>query len=152
MPDLSTTNMWLAILAVASLVQVLLLIGAAIAMARVVARANAAAEAVQHQIAPLAARMSASLEDLHDLARRIQRADDEVHAAALRASETLSKATHTLGVAGRMVSHRTWPVLGLVRAAQAVVSTIRTRSSRRSRDRDDEARFAYEGAPVNVRS
>lgn len=151
MPDLSTTNMWLAILAVAVVVQVLLLVAGAIAMSRVFARATAAAESVERQVAPLAARLTASLEELHDLARRIQRADDEVHAAARRASETLSKTTQAIGYAGRMVSNRAWPVLGLVRAAQAVVSTIRARSSRRPRDRDDEARFAYKGAPVDAR-
>lgn len=150
MPDLSTTNMWLAILAVATVIQVLMLLGGAIVIARVVARANAAAETVERQVRPLTMEAQALVADLREVAARVKRVDDEMHAAAHRAGERLTKATETIGYAGRMVTNRTWPVLGIIRAAQAVVSNMKTRGSRK-RDRDDEARFAYEGAPVDVR-
>jgi uncharacterized protein YoxC len=151
MPDLSTTNMWLAILAVANVIQVLMLIVAAVVVSRALAKANAAVEAVQSQVRPLAIQTSVLLEDLRDVAGRVRRVDDEMHAAVQRANDRLTKATTTLGHASRIISDRAWPALGLVRAAQAVVSSMRTRS-RRQRDKDAEARFVYEGAPVDVRS
>ena len=59
-PDLSTTNLWLAILAIASAAQLLMFVGAAVVLFRVYRRASATVDALEHeQIRPLLLRVNA---------------------------------------------------------------------------------------------
>jgi hypothetical protein len=78
-PELTTTNPWLAILAVASALQTLLLLAAAFGLLRMYRSTTSALSAFEdrHQ-APLSARATLIIDDLQDVTARAGRVDDAV--------------------------------------------------------------------------
>lgn len=121
-PDLQTTNTWLAILAVASAVQTLMLLAGAVAIARAYRRATAALALVeQRHLAPLSARASLIMDDLQDVTARARHVDDAVRAK-------LHVLDHAARVAKDAVADRLWPAIGLARAVSAGVRAFTTRS------------------------
>lgn len=111
--NLDTTNMWLAIAAVAVSVQTLLLVGGAIAAFLVYRRTAAALERLeQRHVAPLAARVAAVVDEVQDVTARVRHIDDTVRAKM----RNLDDVAH---VAGRVVAQRAWPIVGAVRAVSA---------------------------------
>ena len=112
-PDLGTTNLWLAILAIASAGQFLMLLGAATIAYRMYKRATSSIDALeQEQIRPLLARLHALIDDVQDLTARARTADDAVR-AKLEGVESALHSTRTV------VQDRIWPVVGILRAMRA---------------------------------
>ena len=112
-PDLGTTNLWLAILAIASAAQFLMLVGAATMAYRMYKRATSSIDALeQEQIRPLLARIHALIDDVQDLTARARTVDDAVR-AKLEGVESALHSTRTV------VQDRIWPVVGILRAMRA---------------------------------
>lgn len=114
--DANEITVWLAVIGIASVVQVLLLISAGVVAAVAFRRASRAVERVRVEtLEPVVQRVSVVLDDLHDVAGRVQAVDAQVR-------EAMSRTTGTVGNAASLVSGKFWPVLGLARAVRAAFS------------------------------
>lgn len=114
--DAGAITVWLAVIGIASVLQVLLLIGAGVAAAVAYRRASRAIDLVRQQtLNPVVQRVNIVLEDLHDVAGRVRAVDDQVR-------ETMSRTVGTVGHAASVVGGKFWPVLGLARAIRAAIS------------------------------
>lgn len=121
-PDLQVTNTWLAILAVASALQTLMLLVGAFMLARAYrSAASALALMEQRHVAPLSARASLIMDELQDVTARARSVDDAVRAKLLG----LDRAAR---VAKDVVADRLWPAIGLARAVSAGVRAFTTKS------------------------
>ena len=121
MPDTNAITVWLAVIAVASLLQVTLLIGAAIAGWIAYRRATDALNTLHRQmLEPVVQRVTTALEDVHDVAGRVRAADDQLRAG-------LSKTANRAGQAAWLVGAKVWPVLGVARGVWAAVESLRHR-------------------------
>lgn len=111
--DLDTLTRWVAVLAVAGAVQTLLLVGAAIGGWIAWRRTMASIDAIeQRHIAPISARVSAVVDDIHDVSSRIRSVDDAV-------KHRLEEVGGAARVARDVVADRLWPAVGVVRAVSA---------------------------------
>jgi uncharacterized protein YoxC len=121
--NLDTTNTWLAILAIAVVLQTLLMIGAAITTFIAIRRTTETVERLEHQyLSPLTSKVHAVTDDVQEVITRVRRADDAVRAQIGR----LDGLAH---VAGHAIGARVWPVVGLSRAVLAAVRSLSSRSS-----------------------
>ncbi len=111
--DLETLTRWIAIIAVASAVQALLLLGGAVAGFIAWRRAMRSIEQIEERhIAPISARLAEVVEDVHDVTSRIRHADD-----------TMRHKLQEVGGAARfakdVLAERMWPAVGMMRAVSA---------------------------------
>lgn len=121
--NMDTTNTWLAVMAIAIVVQTLLLIGAAVGAYVAIRRANETLQRLEDRhLAPISARVAAVADDVQEVITRVRRADDGVRAGLAK----LDTAAH---VAGHAIGVKMWPVLGLTRAVTAAVRSFASRSS-----------------------
>jgi uncharacterized protein YoxC len=112
-PDLGTTNLWLAILAIATAGQFLMLLGATLMLFKVYKRAASTIDTLEHeQIRPLLMRVNALIDDVQDITARARHVDDAVR-AKLEGVESALHSTKTV------VQDRIWPLVGVVRAMRA---------------------------------
>ena len=109
-----TTNAWLAIIAISSLVQLALVIGLLIGAVRFQRRAEHALAEVKSEV--------------HDAVDRVRRADDAVRQVMQRAGSAASTVVNVASLASR----RAWPVFGLVNAVRAGASALFGRDGRRA--------------------
>lgn len=132
-PSLDTTNTWLAVMAIAIVVQTLLMIGIAVVAWQALGKATDAMKELEtRHLAPLSARLTAVsarvtevADDVQEVIGRVRRADDAVRTQLDR----LDTAAH---VAGHAIGARVWPVVGLSRAVGAAFRAFATRPSTRS--------------------
>ena len=111
--ELDTLTRWVAVLAVAGALQTLLLLAGAVAGFVAWRRAMATIDMLeQRHIAPISARVSAVVEDIHDVTQRIRNADDAV-------KHRLEEVGGAARVARDVLAHRIWPAVGMVRAVSA---------------------------------
>lgn len=116
-------TVWLAIIAVASALQVLLLVGAAIAGAMAYRRAaDSAGQLRRETLDPVIRRLNAVLDDLHEVAGRVQSADDQVR-------DAVSRTAGRVGQAAAVVGARFWPVFGVARGLRAALGAVRRRAA-----------------------
>jgi hypothetical protein len=112
-PDLATTNLWLAVLAIAAAGQFLLFVGAAVIGLKAYKRASTSIDALeQEQIRPLLMRVNALIDDVQDITARARNVDDAVR-AKLEGVETALHSTKAV------VQDRIWPLVGVLRAMRA---------------------------------
>ena len=116
-PDLGMTNTWLAILAIASLGQFLLLVVAAVVLFRTYRRAAAVvADFEQRHLVPLTERVTMLIDDLQDVTARARRVDDVVRTRLDEVESVLQGARHVM-------AHKAWPLVGMARAVRAMVAS-----------------------------
>ena len=117
-PDLQTTNIWIAVLAVAGAIQTLLLLGAAVGLFVTYRRMMAKIDAIEERhLAPLAARASLIIDDLQDMTARVRRVDDVVRAKVHGLENAAQVARHA-------ISDRFWPIVGAARAVGACLRSF----------------------------
>lgn len=98
-----TTNAWLAIIAVATVLQLGCTLAVLIAAWRFYDRADHALEELQ--------------ENVRDVVNRVRSADDAVRNAVRKTGQTAA-------LVAAVARRRAWPVIGLARAAQVAVATL----------------------------
>jgi hypothetical protein len=162
--DLGTTNLWLALIAISSVVQLLIVLGLFIAAFRFYRSIEQTVERIkQEHIAPVSLRAHKVIDEVEDVMARVRTIDDDVR-------RTISRVGDGVGVATAAVRTKFWPVLGLLRGLKAGLSTLarnpekpaprRARptlatvtklSPRDASDIEAEQRFAYEGGTSHAR-
>jgi hypothetical protein len=128
--SMDTTNTWLAVMAIAIVVQTLLTMGIAIVAWQALGKATEAMKDLEaRHLAPLNARITAVstrvtevAEDVQEVIGRVRRADDAVRAQLDR----FDSAAH---VAGHAIGAKVWPVVGLSRAIGAALKAFTARPS-----------------------
>jgi hypothetical protein len=116
--NMDTTNAWLAVMAIAIVVQTLLMVGAAIGVFVAVRRTTETLQRLEDRhLAPLSARVNAVADDVQEVITRVRRADDGVRAG-------LSKLDTAAHLAGHAIGVKAWPVIGLTRAVAAAVRSL----------------------------
>ena len=120
-PDLQTTNGWLAVLAVASALQTLVVVGAAVGLFLVYRKTVTMLDTLeQKHLAPISARASLIMDDLQDITARARRVDDAVQ-------DKLHGLERAATVVKDVVADRLWPAVGIVRAVNAGLRAFTTR-------------------------
>lgn len=117
-PDaLGTTNLWLGIIAVVTLIEFLALCGAAFMAYRLYVRATTVLEEVERRhVAPVAARVSAILEDVQGITARVQNVEAQVTGMIHRVDTTAARTVAN-------VKARMWPIVGVARGVRAAIAT-----------------------------
>ena len=129
-PSLDTTNTWLAVMAIAIVVQTLLMIGFAYVAWQALGKAADALKALEaRHLAPLGARLTEVstrvtevADDVQEVIGRVRRADDAVRAQ-------LGRLDNVAHVAGHAIGTKVWPVVGLSRAVGAAFRAFTARPS-----------------------
>lgn len=117
-PDaLGTTNLWLGIIATVTVIEFLALAVAAFMAYRFYVRATTVLEEVERRhVAPVAARVTAILEDVKGITARVQNVEaqvsDMIHRVDTSAARTMAN-----------VKARMWPIVGVVRGVRAAIAT-----------------------------
>ncbi len=138
--DLQTTNIWLAILAICSVVQLLAVCVVVFVVMRVVKRAEGAIDLVTRDMQPIVQRVQSALDDLKDMTARLKRADEAITAKL----EGMAAGVDRLKV---IALTRVWPAVGVARGLRAAAAALRERRRARERREDINAehRFMNEG-------
>jgi hypothetical protein len=165
MSDLGTTNVWLAVIAIVSLVQLLLVVGLLVATFRFFRRIETTIDRITEQhIAPLSTRAHKVIDEMEDVMARFQSFDEGMR-------RTLSKVGEGVNFAASTMRHRFWPVVGVLKGLKAGLASLRRASADRAarqrgkvtrystarllpKDASDieaEERFAYEGGMSHAR-
>ena len=166
--DLATTNVWLAVIAITSVVQLLIVLALLVGALRFYRRIEKTVDDItEKHIAPVSARAHEVIDEIEDVMARVRTFDDDVR-------RTISRVGDGVGVATSAVRTRLWPVVGLLRGLKVGLATLarsqsRSESQGRSaskptvrakvtklspKDASDveaEQRFAYEGGASHAR-
>ncbi len=118
MVDLTWTNTWLAILALISLIQFVVLCVAGILAYRMYQRAMTTLETVERvHIAPLRARVDATLDQVQLMTETVTHAQESV-------SDALSYVTETGGAVAGAIKSKAWPIVGILQGLKSVANTM----------------------------
>ena len=125
--DLHTTNLWLAVTAVAVALQTLFMFAAVIIGLRMYRKIEGAVRDLETRyVMPAEARLMAMIDDVHDITARARRIDDTVRAK-------IADFGGAADVAKAAVASRAWPLIGIVRALEAGVRALGRRTDDGSR-------------------
>ena len=142
--DTTALNIWLPVIALATLVQaVVIVVGGLLLwrrLNRAEARLNALTADLRAELRPIVAKISGVLDDVQDLAVRVRRFDAQVTSATESAARGLDHARTA-------ILTRVWPAVGFVRAGAAAFRALRRRAAAREERQDALAlaRFVNEG-------
>jgi hypothetical protein len=133
--SLDTTNTWLAVMAIAIVVQTLLMIGIAIVAWQAMGKAAEAVKELEaRHLTPLSARVNevsarvtAVADDVQEVMMRVRRADDAVRAQL----ERFDGAAHVATAASQAIGAKLSPVVGFSRAVSAAFRAFTSRRSTR---------------------
>jgi len=138
--DLGTTNLWLAIIAIANVITLLALAAAAFVVLRLTKKASAVVDKVEQQAAPVIARANALVLEAQHVV------DDAKHMVA--------KVKHANDAVRQTARRQLWPVVGLMRGVSAIASTLKHAPNGRPRATQDDLareRFLNEGGGSHAR-
>ena len=140
----SNINMWLAILAIASAIQVAALAVVALVVYRMSVKASATMDRVTEQIEPVKRRVNDVLDNVNQEVARLRRVGDRVE-------DSVSAVGHGVSAATSAVKHAVLPGWAVTRGVMAAVSALVGRDRRNGAARRptrlefDETRFVNEG-------
>ena len=118
MVDLTWTNTWLAILAMISLIQFLIMCAAGFFAYRMYQKAMTTIETVERlHIAPLRARVDVMLDQVQVMTDKVRHAQDSV-------SDALRHVAGTGTAVAGAVKSKTWPIIGVLQGLKSVANTI----------------------------
>src|SRR5690242_17966382 len=125
----STSNIWLAILAVATVVETTVIIAVLVIMARSMQRLTDQVQRLQRDhLEPIVGRLNAIADDVQDGIGRLRSADDEIRHVVARGVNGTAQAV-------RLARNQMWPAFGMVRGAAAVVSFLAKQLPKDFKDR-----------------
>jgi hypothetical protein len=125
--DLHTTNIWLAVTAIAVALQTLFMFAAVIIGLRMYQKIEGAVRDLETRyVAPVEARLMAMIDDVHDITARARRIDDTVRAR-------IADFGGAADVAKAAVVSRAWPLVGIVRAVEASLRALGRRTDEGAR-------------------
>jgi hypothetical protein len=128
MEGLTTTNVWLGILAVVSVLELLMIIAAGLLAYQAYKRVMATIETVERvHIAPLRARVDGILDEVQAVTDKVKYAQESVGDALRHVAGTGSM------VAGAVRS-KTWPILGIIHGLKTAANTVIKNGKRNHRD------------------
>ena len=118
MENLTTTNIWLGILAMVSLLELLMIMAAGIMAFRLYKRVSDAVENVERvHIAPLRARVDALLDEVHEVTAKVKQAQSSVENAFEHMSGTGT-------MVADVVRSKAWPLIGLLKGIKVAASAV----------------------------
>ncbi len=119
MESLGTTNAWLAVLAIVSLLEFLMMIAAGLLAYRMYRRALTVVESVERvHIVPLRARIDDVLDDVQLIVARLKHTQESVGTALTH----LSQVAALVAVATKA---KAWPLVGIVNGVRMAVATFK---------------------------
>ena len=114
----STIPVWLSLIALASLLQVTVLIVAVVSLAKSARRMQTLATEIRRdQIVPIVARANHAIDEVQSVVARVQAYDDDVRRAVGRAGDRVHQVSDLFRTGS-------WPLIGLVRGASAAFSVL----------------------------
>jgi hypothetical protein len=118
MVDLTWTNTWLAILAVISLINFLVVCAAGFFAFRMYQKAMATLETVERvHVAPLRARIDGILDQVHVMTEKVRHAQESV-------SDALRHVSGTGTAVAYAVKSKTWPIVGIIQSIKSVANSV----------------------------
>ncbi len=118
MVDLTTTNVWLAILAIVSLIEFVMLCVAGFLGYRMYQRAMQTLESVERvHIAPLRARVDGILDEVQAMTHKVRNAQESV-------SDAFRHVAGTGTAVAWAVKSRTWPIVGVLQGLKSAAATV----------------------------
>lgn len=118
MIDTSTINVWLALIAIATVLQTLFLFGVAFMAWRATKQVTQAVNRFEQQhLEPLMSRVNGAVDDVRDMAARARALDDGVR-------DKVTSATEHARDAAELVAERIWPAYAVGKAAYTAVSSF----------------------------
>ena len=118
MVDLTTTNVWLAILAIVGLIEFLMICVAGVFAYRLYQKVMTTLENVERlHLAPLHARADGILDDVQRIADKVRNAQESV-------SDALKHVAGTGNAVAWAVKARTWPILGVLQGLKSAASIV----------------------------
>jgi hypothetical protein len=118
MVDLTWTNTWLAILAVISLIQFLIMCAAVFLAYRMYQRTITMIETVERlHIAPLRARVEALIDEVQITTDKVRHAHDSV-------SDALKQVTGAGSAMAGAVKAKAWPIVGIIQGLKSIASHV----------------------------
>jgi len=144
--QLSSMNTWLAVIAIASVIQVVALAVMSLVGYRLYARSRDAIDQVQQQIEPVKRRVTEVLDNVNAEVARLRRAGDRVE-------DSMAAVSHGVNAATSAVKTAVLPGWAVTRGVMAAVSAFtgrdrrngRVAARRSARQEYDETRFVNEG-------
>jgi hypothetical protein len=126
--DLTTTNTWLAIMAVVGLLEFLMILVAGFFAFRLYRQVTTTIENVERMhIAPLRARIETVLDE-------VQRMTDKVKHAQESVSDAFRHVAGTGSVVADAVKSKTWPIIGIIQAIKSATATVMKNGRKDHRD------------------
>lgn len=118
MADLTWTNTWLAILALISLVQFVIVCAAGFIAYRMYQKAMTTIETVERvHIAPLRARVDVILDQVQLMTEKVRHVQDSV-------TDALKQVTGTGSAVAGAVKSKTWPIVGIFQGLKSVANSV----------------------------
>ena len=118
MENLTTTNMWLGILAVVSVLEFLMIIVAGLFAFRMYKRAMTTIETVERvHIAPLRARVDGLLDEVQSVTDKVKLVQESV-------SDALRQVVGTGSMVAGAVRSKTWPIMGIIHGLKSAANTV----------------------------
>jgi uncharacterized protein YoxC len=118
MVDLTTTNVWLAILAIVSLIQFLMICVGGVLAFRMYQKAMRTLETVERvHIAPVRARVDGILDEVQMMTAKARNAQESV-------AHALKQMSGTGNAVAYAVKSRTWPILGILQGLKSAASAV----------------------------
>ena len=119
MDNLATTNIWLAILAIVSLLEFLMICAAGFLAYKAYRQVMTIVENVERtHVAPLRARADAMLDE-------VQMVVDRVKHAQVAVTDALRYVTGAGSVIAGSVKSKTWPIAGIINGVRAAAQTLK---------------------------
>jgi hypothetical protein len=118
MENLTTTNVWLGILAVVSLLEFLMIVAAGLFAYRLYTQLMATIQTVERvHIAPLRARVDRILDEVQTVTDKVKNVQESV-------SDALRQVAGTGSMVAGAVKSKTWPIIGIIQGLKTAATTV----------------------------
>jgi uncharacterized protein YoxC len=126
--DLTTTNVWLGILAVISLLEFLMIVAAGVMAYQMYRRVMTTIETVERvHVAPLRARVDAILDEVQNVTDKVKHAQESV-------SDAFRHMAGTGSTVASAVRSKTWPIIGIIQGLRTAANAVMKNGEKNHRD------------------